>query len=167
MRKEFLFWPLVAALLWAAPCNAGSYLVTTDVTFAISNGGTADAVEVRYTPSQDPVTNLAISNTNRGGLLGLLISEIAMNPQTTIETTFMPSGGTVGTLEWTFQSNIPLVFYNATALGVPAGDTVTLVATVKSVPEPAALGLFGIGLSAALLWQRLHSRIATGFVLAG
>jgi len=150
---------LLASLAFATPSQAGSTLVTTDVTFGITKpmGTTVTDFSVAYTPV-DPIANLMI--TSSSGLSGLSITESAAN---TIEVAFTKSS--MGSVSYTFTTG-------ASADGVaslyltPAfsGQSSTIKAASTSlsvtatVPEPSTVALLGIGMTGLLAFRRLFKR---------
>jgi len=154
-----LAFAVLASLAFAAPGHAGSVTITTDVTFSVSGGGTANDVTVTYAPSVDPLlTGPTITPGKDGGLSGLSISEAA----STVTVNFTAATATTKTLEWTFTSATTPVSFNASLSGVPSGSTGTVSASVtplaSGVPEPSSIALLGIGLTGFLAFRRLFRR---------
>jgi hypothetical protein len=158
MSKRSFFLTLafaaLASLAFAAPSHAGSTLITTDVTFSVSGGGTANDVSVIYSPSIDPISGLVITKT--GGLSGLSISEAG----STVTVNFTAATATTSTLEWTYSTGTVPTSFSPGLSGVPSGSVGTVSASVTplGVPEPSSIALLGIGLTGFLAFRRLLRR---------
>jgi len=148
----------LASLAFATPSRAGSTIVTTDITFSVSRGGSASDVEVTYTPAVDPTAGLMITST--GGLTGLTISEAA----NTVTVSFDAAAATSGTLsfEFTTATAPPITFSSASLTGVTNGATGNLGVAVNTIttkvdpnPEPTSVALLGIGIAGFMAIRRL------------
>jgi hypothetical protein len=149
----------LASLAFAAPSQAAPTLVTTQVAFEVSNGGTASDVEVTYVPAVDPTAGLVITTT--GGLTGLTISEAA----NTVTVNWNRAAATFGFLTWTFTTaTLPPIDFSAASLtGVSSGAAGQLSVAVTSsvIPEPTSVALLGIGMIGFLRFRRLFKRSTT------
>jgi len=162
MSKRSFFLTLafaaLASVAFATPSHAGSVTITTDVTFNVSGGGTANDVTVTYAPSVDPIGSGSLMITKMGGLSGLTISETT----STVTVNFTAQTATTSTLEWTFTSATTPTMFNASLSGVPSGDTGTVSASVTplapTIPEPTSIALLGIGMTGFFAFRRLFKR---------
>jgi hypothetical protein len=162
MTKRSLFLTVAAGLFasvaFATPSQAGSTLITTDVTFSVSGAGTATDVSVTYVPGVDPIGALTLVTT--GGLTETGFSESA----NTVTYSFTAATATTSTIEWTFTTATPPSTANAGLSGVTSGDTGTVsfsvTASTPAVPEPTSMALLGIGMAGFLAFRRLLKRHA-------
>jgi PEP-CTERM motif len=148
---------LLASVAFATPSHAGS-VVTTTVSFTVT-GGTAADVEVTYSPSVDPIANLAVTGT--GGLTVTSITESANE----VIITFTGAAATSGNLVWTFTTDTagPINFASSSLTGVTGTASqlnVAVASTSTAIPEPTSMALLGIGMTGFLAFRRLFKRPA-------
>jgi hypothetical protein len=149
MRKRSIVLSLASAALasmaFAAPGQAAPTLVTTQVAFSVSDGGTATDVEITYTPGVDPVSSPTLITS--GGLTGIVASEPAPN---TAMIKFNPANATFGFLTFSFiTATLPPIDFSAASLtGVSTGasGTLSVGVTAAAIPEPTSVALLGIGI---------------------
>ncbi len=149
---------LLANLAFVTPTQAGSTLVTTDLTWSITgpNSPTATALYVDYS-AVDPISKLTlVSQTTNSGATVTLSEPTA----DTIEIAFSKATSS-GSFAFTFQSNEPVgdvggIFGGMTgSANLPVKhQTVVLDVTASAVPEPASLALLGIGMTGFFAFRR-------------
>jgi len=158
MTKRSFFLTVAAGLLssvvFASPSQAGSTLVTTDVTFSLPTGstGTFTDITVTYSPGVDPTSNLMMT----GGTVVLTapLTEAA----NTVSANFNAVAG--GTLVFTFNTATlpPIIATGFTFSGTASGITDTVKITTQGVPEPASMALLGIGMTGILAFRRFFKK---------
>lgn len=135
-RTSALF--LLLGLVLATPCRAGTWLVTTDASFSISEppGTTALDFEVVYNTSD--FSSLALVS----GPAGATISSTG----NTIEVDFPATSA--ATFEWTFITTTPPPFkaesFSLSGLSNSDGLIATTLVSVSAIPDPPSVVLAGI-----------------------
>jgi hypothetical protein len=152
---------VVATLAFVTPSQAGSTLVTTDLTVSItsSNGGTPTLtdIQIQYS-SVDPISDLKVTG---GTLTGVVLTEPHPN---LVEVTFDRSSG--GTVDFTFLTGAAAGSVTGIVTGhsgIITGDhnatlTSSAVVTSVAVPEPASIALLGIGMTGFLAFRRFFKK---------
>jgi PEP-CTERM motif len=152
---------LVATLAFVTPSQAGSTLVTTDLTYSLTGAGnpTLTDIQIQYS-SVDPISDLKMVS---GTFTGVVLSEPHPN---LVEITFNRTGS--GTIEFTFVTGAApgsVTGFFTGHSGVITGSapaTETSVVTVTSapigVPEPASIALLGIGMTGFLAFRRFFKK---------
>jgi len=167
-KRSFLLtlaFAALASLAFAAPSQAGSTMVTTDVTFSVPAGDTVSGLTVTYAPGVDPISPNPPTITMFGGTTGDVISEAS----NTVHITFNPIAATTGSLEWQFTTGtmipptIDLSGFSFTATTGSVTDTIkvtssSIITTSASTPEPTSVALLGIGVTGFLALRRLFKR---------
>jgi hypothetical protein len=119
--------------------------------FTVLDGGSADTVEIVYSPAVSPIT----LGPDPPGIHLMVGFDGNMN---TIDAMFHPSN--MGMFTFTFETPTlpPINFSKISLLDVENGQQGSLTVTVTSglVPEPASVGLLGIGMTSLLAWRRLR-----------
>jgi hypothetical protein len=146
--RRLLYAAMIALILAPAAYAGPVTLVTTDVSFLVSGGATADKVIVVYTPPVDPVT----FGPHSPGLS--LISDPGGVPNS-VEADFAPAS--FGSFFWTFTQETslpPIDFAKATLGGVTDGmsGTVSVAVSASIVPEPAEWVTLGTAMLIIPLW---------------
>jgi hypothetical protein len=157
---------VVATLAFVTPSQAGSTLVTTNLTYAITstNGGspTATDVTIQYS-AVDPISDLKVILGPGTTFTGVVLSEPAAN---LIEVSFNRTGS--GTAEFTFVTaaapgTVTGTFVNGSAIITGAHNafqtaSVGVTSVAQGVPEPASWALLGIGMTGFLAFRRLFKK---------
>jgi hypothetical protein len=155
----------LASLALAAPSQAGSTMVTTDVTFSVPAGDTVSGLTVTYAPGVDPISPNPPTITMFGGTTGDVISEAS----NTVHISFNPIAATTGLLEWQFTTgttippNIDLSGFSFTATTGSVSDTIRVTSSsittgAETAPEPTTVALLGIGMTGLLAFRRFFKR---------
>lgn len=147
---------LLSGLVLATPCRAGTWLVTTDASFSISEppGTTALDFEVVYNTSDFSSLTLV------SGPLGASISSAGK----TIEVDFPATSA--ATFEWTFITTTPPPLkaesFSLSGLSSSDGLVATTRVSVSAIPEPPSVALAGIasGMWVGVWWLRRIRRRA-------
>ena len=145
---------LIASLAFNAPAQAGSTMVTTTASFAITpTTTTATDLEFSYTAATGPVTIISSSG------LSPLASSYSGD---TITLTFGPTAA--GSVEFSYMTSAapPVYLTGPPALtglsGSYSSATVTYSVVSSAVPEPSSMALLGIGMTGFLAFRRFFKR---------
>jgi hypothetical protein len=168
MMKRSFFLALAAGLLASlsltAPSHAGSTTVTTNTNFSIlaPSGTTVTDLEVSYTPSVDPISDLTIVSST--GLSNVSIAEasntvtVSFNATTSGSVIFTfetaAAAGTIG------STTVAPAFSGASSTIQNATTSLNVSSTAGVVPEPGSMALLGIGMTGFLAFRRLFKRHA-------
>jgi len=157
---------LLASLAFATPSQAGSTLVTTDVTFTISgpNNPTITDFVIQYTPAPMPgMTAPVIVGGNDGGIGATVSSFNATTGQ--VEIDFSAASHTTKTIEFQFMTTANPIdvggqFLSMSGLVNPpvTHQTFLVNVTAQGVPEPASMALLGIGMTGFLAFRRFFKK---------
>jgi hypothetical protein len=154
---------VVATLAFVTPSQAGSTLVTTDLTYSITstNGGMPSATDVTIQYSAvDPISDIKVVSTTFP--TPVTVSEIGAN---LIEVSFARTSG--GSIDFTFVTaaapgSVTGTFVNGSAIITGAHNAFqhdTLAVTSAAVvPEPASMALLGIGMTGFLAFRRFFKK---------
>jgi len=155
---------VVATLAFVTPSQAGSTLVTTDLTYAITstNGGSPSATDVTIQYSAvDPISDIKV--LPGATFTGVSVHEIGAN---LIEVSFNRTSS--GSVDFTFVTaaapgTVTGTFVNGSAIITGAHnafqtDTLAVTSVAQAVPEPASMALLGIGMTGFLAFRRFFKK---------
>jgi hypothetical protein len=151
---------LFASLALATPSQAGSTLVTTDLTWSITgkHSPTATDLSIEYT-AVDPISKLTlVSETTNSGATVTLTEPHA----NTIDINFSKPTSS-GMFVFTFDTSaaagtVGAVFGPMSGVAHTPVSGQNVVLHVSSVPEPASLALLGIGMTGFLAFRRFFKK---------
>lgn len=146
---------IVAIILaFAAPSQAGTTVVTTDITLLGIAPNTITDIDVFYNPI-GTITNISTT----GGTL-VPISTLAAGTGEVITSFSSPVNS--GTLQYTFDTTSPavgLLYYTYSGASAPISTLASIVTVTSAVvPEPTSMALLGIGMSALMVFRGYFSR---------
>lgn len=163
-NRSFLFATGLAALLSLAftpGSQAASVLVTTTVDFLVVGGGTASDLEMTFNPSGLSITDLHYTATD--GLTGTGISATAPMVTLTFDPKAVATGVAFSFITDADPNTIGVASYQLTGLdGRVLQSGVNFSLAIQSVPEPASIGLLGIGMTGFLAFRRFRKRLTVG-----
>lgn len=145
---------LLASLALTAPSQAGSVLVTTEVSFSVTpSTGTASDIEITYSSAaSSPITILPTTTVT--GITSSVSGDVVTINFTKVN---------AGEIDFTFTGSDPgvsLAGANLTGVSGGAKGTITagVTATSTTIPEPASIALLGIGMTGFLAIRRFFKR---------
>jgi hypothetical protein len=149
---------LCATLAFAQPSQAGPILVDTTASFTITSPPGATADDFSFTYNSTVISTPAVLVSAPAG------TTIADNGTNTVTITMVPPTGGPASFEWKFTDAVDAGPIGVVLAFVFSGTPTEFGATTKfevvnsGVPEPASLGLLGIGMTGLLAFRRFFKK---------